>query len=752
MIGKVFRPQDAPTLPMHPHCWCFYLWTDEPESDWGLGGDLDPQARRAWIRYIAWMLRTGIKLKKWMRPLRKEAEAYNDEHYPGWRLKKEPPKGLDPIPVPVPSPVTEELPMSDNRIQLQTGQLTPSQREGPPRYDVTLIAAGENANGWILPPDVLAHSLPKFDGTACMLDHCGIFEHPSVQNFAGTYAHPHLSDDGQRAQATLRIADTTAGRTLTAIADAWLADQEEGLPVAPIGLSADMIVRWDDEEPDTVADILRVLSVDLVLHPAAGGRVERILNSIQEDITMAQPANAPSTEAPPAPSAVPPQQQPEGEREQLHTQQPEAHPVAEETARTDITPVVERINAMTDQINDLTEALAALAEPETIQGMGEPPRDSLVSQTTGERHIQTAWDWVFGVDDAQLPPPSMRRTDELYRLLTGDYEWTGQFDDSRVHLATANASTLANMVTDAMNKVIVLTYDTIPTYRWYEQIVTVSATDGTLHDMKWLDHGGIGDLPKVPYGSEYTELTVDDAKEADSFNVYGGYVGITRKVLRNSEIGKIQAIPRMLTISAIRTRSAKISSIFTTSSGLGPTLDNDSTALFDATHNNYATTAFSYSAWASARQELFEQTELNSSKALGLWPRFWIGPVELYDEALKTFGYGQGPGGEPGTADNDVNVYAMNRPGDPRPVPIACPDFTDANNWYYLADPKIQPVIFMAYANSPGGNRHPAPELFTVTNRLAGMQFMNDVLPIKIRDEYSCGVATFRGIGGRVVT
>jgi hypothetical protein len=301
--------------------------------------------------------------------------------------------------------------------------------------------------------------------------------------------------------------------------------------------------------------------------------------------------------------------------------------------------------------------------------------------------------------------------------------------------------------------VIVPLYNRLDVYRWYEQIVTVQPTDGTLHDMAWLQFGGIGDLPVVAEGAAYTELSVGDTKESDSFTKYGGYVGITDKVLRNSDIARIQAIPRALTIAAVQTRSAKIAAIFTTASGAGPTLDQDSVALFHTvSHANLATTAFSWDAWKAARIECAKHAEITSSKRTGFFPRYCLVPVDLYDEALQVFGYGQGPGGEPGTANNDVNPFGVGRPGDPRPVPIMVPDWTDTNDWAYLVDPVIAPVLQMAYADSPGGRVHPTPQLFVVSSPTAGLMFTNDVLPIKVRDYFAYGVATYRGIGKRNVS
>ena len=407
------------------------------------------------------------------------------------------------------------------------------------------------------------------------------------------------------------------------------------------------------------------------------------------------------------------------------------------------------------EIGQRLATLERAISAQVVQLGGTPPRGGHVQVgPSGLERIAQAFEWIFGVSGTPLPPPDLRRTDSLYRLITGDYEWHGVFRPEFA-FASATTTTLADLAANAMNKIIVELYARLASYRWYEPLVAVQPTDGTLQDMAWIQFGGIANLPVVAEGASYTELTVADTKESDSFTKYGGYVSITDKMLRNSAIGLLQAIPRALVTSAISTRSAAIAGIFTSNSGAGPTLDQDSTALFHANHGNLATTAYSWSAWKAARLECAKQTEMGSAKRQMLFPKFLLVPADLYDQALIDFGYGAGPRGRPGegttTGFQDVNPYAMDRPGDPRPIPIAVPEFTDTNDWAYLVDPLVAPVICMAYANNPGGRSHPAPELFTAMSETAGLMFTNDTLPIKIRDYFAYGVATYRGIGKRNV-
>ncbi|HRQ14717.1 MAG TPA: hypothetical protein PK205_15555, partial [Promineifilum sp.] len=355
--------------------------------------------------------------------------------------------------------------------------------------------------------------------------------------------------------------------------------------------------------------------------------------------------------------------------------------------------------------------------------------------------------FFFGAAGAATPPGNMRSFADLYVALTGDAHFRGVFDGGRVLFSGATTATLPNLAVDAMNRVIAEQFAALEHYRWYERVASVAPNDGRLHAMKWLTLGGIGDLPAVSEGAAYTELSVADAKESASFVKRGGYVGITREMIKNGDIMQMQAIPRALAAAAVRTRSAAVGALFTANSGVGPTLAQDSKALFHLDHANLATTALGTdaAAWRAARSECFQQPELGGGKPLGIFPRYLLVPAELYDTALSILGYGEGM----------PTVYTPEAQGrgfaDPRPIPLVVPEWTDATDWAYIVDPALFPVIQMSYSQAPGGRSHPIPELFAVVSETSGLMFSNDVLPIKVRDEFALGVNGPRGIGKRNV-
>ena len=257
-------------------------------------------------------------------------------------------------------------------------------------------------------------------------------------------------------------------------------------------------------------------------------------------------------------------------------------------------------------------------------------------------------------------------------------------------------------------------YDNLATFRWYERIVDVVAHDGSTQDIDLVMVDGLANLPTVAEGAAYTEAVTGDARESMSFGKRGVYVGITLEMFRRSDIAKMQAIPA----SWSRPPSAPAAPPSPASSPppAAPAPPWSTTAPPSSTPTT-ATSPPSPSRaaeWAAARKRLFSQTVPGTGSKLGLWPTFALLPVDLYDTALEVFGYGTGDVGKPnsgGTAQT-VNPYGESRLGDPRPIPIVVPEWTDATDWAQIVDPRLHPVIQMAYAVGAAGRpARPAGDL-----------------------------------------
>jgi len=403
-----------------------------------------------------------------------------------------------------------------------------------------------------------------------------------------------------------------------------------------------------------------------------------------------------------------------------------------------------------EEVKKLIEAqqrvLAEVVQPHVVSGLRPLTAREL---RTGLDDMQEAFDWCMGVQGGPVPPPSLRNIRDVYLAVTGDLEFYGLFSRERSQLSAASTTTLPGLARNSLNKVVRQHYDNLATFRWYERIVDVVAHDGSTQDIDLVMVDGLANLPTVSEGAAYTEAIAGDSRESMSFGKRGVYVGITLEMFRRSDIARMQMIPRELVKAAVRTRSTAIAGVFTAASGVGPTMADDSKALFHSDHGNLGTAAFSAAEWAAARKRIFAQTVPGTGAKLGLWPTFCLVPIDLYDSTLELFGYGTGDVGKPNTAGTaqTPNPYGESRSGDPRPIPIVVPEWSDATDWAYLVDPRLHPVIQMAYASAPQGGVHALPEIYEVQSETAGLMFTNDTLPIKIRDWWAYGVATHVGVG-----
>jgi len=642
------------------------------------------------------------------------------------------------------------------------------------------MESGLNKNGWVMPPEVLGANVNKFAGVPCQVDHHWF---STLEKFAGTHQDPYFQDDA--VLATLRLADTDASQLLQKIFDAWLEDKDAGLDVAPIGLSAVLWIKWTynyDTEKWIAADIIKVESADAVLHPAAGGQVQRVLSSIQsqgeipppqtrssimtqiatdtgenvqntnpppnseqQDDTQAAPnlsqiltaintntaqINALGTQVAQLVSQPEPQSEPES--------QPEPDPQSEPQPYSNIIAQIAEINA---NIEHLTTCLAEQEAEHTIEGMGQPPHISM--GPTGLEQVTLALDSMLS---GVRPPDSIRPLNgirELYHLLSGDFEMTGLFDAERVYLANVTSATMAKLTADALNKRVVNEFQQYP--RWWESIV--SPEDFTsLQDVKWITLGGIGELPTIPEGQAYTEMAWDDIEQQSTFIKKGGYLGLTLEAIDKDDTRRLQSAPRALAQGAWLTLSKSISNIFTANSGVGPDVyydDTNTRALFHASNGNLGSSAFSWAAWVATRTAMRQQTEHNSNERLGALtaPYYALVPSDIEMTAIQTLA----SAGEPGTADNDINPEAQGEGREERlrrarERVIVVDLWTNTNNWAAIANHKLYPTIGLGFRFGR------MPEVFAVASPTAGLMFTNDVMPVKVRFFFATGPMDYRGL------
>jgi hypothetical protein len=684
---------------------------------------------------------------------------------------------------------------------------------GRREYRARLIRAGRiRAQGGAeshleIPVETLRDALDRglFNGKPSFVDHPGWLDYPSLRNLAGVTASTATWDPiDQAVENTIRLYDTDAGNIIGDLFDAILADVDDGEPAPDIGLSAVLWARWEKIEQEdggpsegvpkeptwSMARIRHVESIDFVFEPGADGRVKEALTALNSlpgpraealAVHLGLPAAAGLATASPK-SLV---SNPQSERsptmsEEVPTITQEVSHVPEEVspataadwlqslrqssaeaiiaAATDLpTAARARLRRMSfstpeevqTAIAEEREYLASLVEDDVVQVGSIPPRGAHITLgRTGLEQLGAALESLI----AGVHPPAgvapLTGIREAYHLLSGDYEMHGLFQPERISLANVTSSTMAGLVANAMNKVLVNMFATYP--QWWAPAVTVMDFT-TLQDVRWITLGGVGELPTVAEGAAYTELTWDDQTETDSFVKKGGYLGITLEAIDKDDTGRLRAAPRALAQSAWLTLGKSIANIFTSASGLGPTM-SDTGTLFNATavsttggHANLLATALSYSQWEVVKIAMMKQAELHSSERLGALTRpklLWV-PVDLETTAIQILASEGEPGGA--AAVNDINVNAVGEGREERlrrarDRVIVCPFFTETDHWAAQADPLLYPSIGLGFRYGR------TPEIFSVASPTAGLMFTNDVMPVKVRFFFAVGPTDWRGL------
>jgi hypothetical protein len=130
---------------------------------------------------------------------------------------------------------------------------------------------------------VLQKAAPKFVGVSMFANHADALDRTRVgerrvEDLAGVLEQAYWEWEKEAVCGQMRKIGPK-GDLVAALARQIIADRARGLTVPNIGLSADMLITAD--QTNTVQEISRVLSLDVVFSPARGGAFDRVLNSTQ---------------------------------------------------------------------------------------------------------------------------------------------------------------------------------------------------------------------------------------------------------------------------------------------------------------------------------------------------------------------------------------------------------------------------------------------------------------------------------------
>lgn len=302
------------------------------------------------------------------------------------------------------------------------------------------------------------------------------------------------------------------------------------------------------------------------------------------------------------------------------------------------------------------------------------------------------------------------------------------FDGTR-STESLDSGSWAQVLGDSVTRRMVAMYR-LPALQTWRQIVSSIVPVNDFRTQRISRVGGYGVLPEVAEGAPYQPLTSPPDEEATyAITKKGGTEDLTLEMIANDDVRAISGIPTKLGRAAAQTLYRFVWDLLATNA----VCTYDSTALFHTNHGNTANPAvLSESSLSTARVAMAQQVAYGDSKEiLSLTPKFLVIPSALETLAFKL-------------TTSAVSVSATEDATTPNihqgTQPIKIDYFTDANDWFLVADPAQVPTIEIGFYQG-----RQDPELFTQSDPNVGSMFNADKFTYKIRHPYSGTILDHRG-------
>lgn len=647
------------------------------------------------------------------------------------------------------------------------------------KWLIRVIKAGQSGNNNFYPNATLREATRLFDGVRVFVKSDA--EHikgqgKSFNQLIGRLSEPRFIEgqgkDNGEIQATLSLL-ASAGDVPSKLREAY----DSGMSDL-FGFSIDADAKTNRRgKLREASQFIKVHSVDLIIEPGAGGELINLIESInyEENADMAlrermieaiKTANKGSLpegldidndesletayrealqpDQPPVPAIAPPASvdnavaaaeerfrmvEARAETRVLLAESGLPEPVANKLRNTFANNENYTIEKVTEAINSERDVLAKLTESGHVVGLGN------TATTTVDRseNITQMMDNFF---DPEKPSMSFR---ECYVEITGDKGVTGLMQNCNVaklreavgsedsFREAISAATFGNILGDSITRAMVRDYSTNNNYSDWRDLVDIVRV-GDFRTQERVRMGGYGNLPAVAENAAYAALTSpSDEKATYAVSKRGGLETISMETIANDDVGLIRRVPQKLSVAAARTLYEFVLDFLATNPSI-----YDAVALFHASHNNLGAAALDATSFAAARLAMKGQTEADSLKSLGILLKHLYVPAELEEQAFDMFVRNT----------NNDETFTQSR----KPMVHVVDYWTDANNWFGVAEKRETPLIELGFLN---GNEQ--PELFIQDTPSQGSLFSNDQIVYKLRHIYGGSVLDYRGLYGAVV-
>lgn len=646
------------------------------------------------------------------------------------------------------------------------------------KWLIRVMRSGLSANGNLYPDAVLREAAPLFEGAR-------VFEKSDAQHVKGEgkafsqligglsavqFIEGGKPDSGE-IRAVLTLIEP-AGEVATKLREA-AARGLSGLFGFSIDADGNAKTQMREGRKVRVAtSITKVQSVDLIVEPAAGGELIRMVESVDPKTTHQEgdmlrhkllqtiQSKAPAVYAKLNPETATDEQIEVAYREALNTPAAAASAAIATTAGDNGGGLGNQVEERLRMIEARVVARATIADC----NLPQPAKDRLRAEfDRRERFVEadvsaaieaergylakfTESGQVAGLDfgsgaraedraakvddmlDAFFDPAhknhrSVISFKECYVEYTGDRMVTGRMQDcDRARLRESagasfrealDSTSWAQALGDAVTRRLQAIYAGMTDLQVWRKVVGISRpTDFRTQHLVRI--GGYGNLPAVNQGAAYQPLSSPgDDESTYAVSKRGGLETVTLEMIKNDDVRSISRIPQELSLAAANTLYEFVFDFFRSN----PTCTYDSVALYHASHGNLFSTALDAAQYEIHRQAMVKQTRNGSAKRLGVSPSFLLVPFELEKTAFDLF-------------HRDTNLDATFVQSQ-KPQIIVPSYWTDANDWCTVADPARLPGIEIGFLDGKE-----EPELFMQDSPTVGSLFTNDQITYKIRHIY----------------
>jgi hypothetical protein len=252
------------------------------------------------------------------------------------------------------------------------------------------------------------------------------------------------------------------------------------------------------------------------------------------------------------------------------------------------------------------------------------------------------------------------------------------------------------------------------------------ARQSTANDFRTKTLVRLGELELLAKVAEHGEVThggVAEAAESYAMATYAKMFSLSRQAIINDDLGAFGTITAAMGRAAAETQNNLIVTLFTQSSGLGPTM-GDGVRLFNSAHGNLAGSGGAIDATTLAAGVLALRTQkgVDGVSPINVTPRYLLAP------AGKETAARQGVASfYPATSAN-VNPLAGT-------LEVLIEPRLSGNAWYLFADPAVMPTLEYSYLSSAPGPQLSSREGWDVL----GMEF-------RVVLDFGSGAVDWRGV------